>query len=545
MEEESNSASDKGRDVQFVSAMLADLLKYASYVKDNPDGQFALTRGKLSFIKVHAETVEELLDAMGARNNSTWFPVREIVALLKNFSTSSYELLHVFYSAPYYGLGDCLEEFQKATKEHIEFISRILRGTLVNLYNAAIEMSIPFEKAEQPYKFTEFEQIPKLPRNKLPDSPGSVKNRIDAMAINVLNTTEDVRNFKKLSKTSPSAWDAVDFDFLNETKFRSMEVNMHNLQSLYDTYISDSATEDMDSDLRGVRGRISAVLHLMRIASIYVHFYERHIRNKPLADADDCDFRHPAACLNCDEFHRIIICYLAHYIEFFMEEARHICSSLLAKYCVQKTVCVKVPPYVGFHVRPSSLIAAIAIHYGCAVHMRLWDTEYDAAVPFNIMMANNYLDQKKRAFIIEKIHSMDFSDLENQIESGVIDKMQAAKQAILRLASMNWVRLYTIPLKTDGAANIMANSSTFQNFVFNLVVYLMNKDRQLGIIFDATVTFSGPEQAVDDIEALADGNYGESETGEDLPLPKQLEYLNVRRKTLVRKKNGGQSAMGW
>ncbi len=535
-EEDKTSEGGIAGDVSFVSSMLSELLEYSKYVKKTPDEEFTLTRGKLSFIKVHAETAEELFDAMGARNNAKWFPFREIVALLKNFSTSSYELVHLLFAAPFYGLGDELEGFKAATIEHIGFISKVMRGTICNLCDAAENMGIPIKEHKGKFEFAEFGQVPKLPRNKQPDSPGSVKNRIDAMAINVLNTTEDVRNFKKLSAADPSAWENLDFDFLNEMKFRSMEVNMHNLQSLYDTYISDSATEDTDSDLRKVRGRISAVFHLMRIASIYVHFYERHIKNKPLAEAGKCDFMHPLSCLNCREFYDGIISYLAHYIEFFMEETRHLCSKLMTKYCVQKTVEVKIPPYVGFHVRPSSLIAAIVMHYGCAVQMRLWDTEYDASVPFNIMMANNYLDQKKRAFIIEKIHAMDFSDLEARISEGVMDRMQAAHQAILRLTSLNLIRLYKIPLATDQAIAVVANSTTFQDYVFNLIVFLMNNNRQLGIVFETKVAFTGPEQAVDDIAALADSNYGESETGEDLPLPKQLEYLNLRRNTLTRKK---------
>ncbi|MBO4344553.1 MAG: hypothetical protein J5833_02280 [Victivallales bacterium] len=530
------SAEGIAGDVKFVSSMLSELLEYSKHVKSTPAEQFTLTRGTLSFIKVHAETAEELFDAMGARNNSKWFVFRETVALLKNFSTSSYELLHLFFAAPFYGLGDELEGFKAATSAHIDFVCKVLRGTICNLHDAAESLGISIGNHKGKFKFMEFGQVPKLPRNKLSDSTVSVKNRIDAMAINVLNTTEDVRNFKKLSAADPAAWDKLDFDFLNEMKFRSMEVNMHNLQSLYDTYISDSATEDTDSDLRKVRGRISAVFHLMRIASIYVHFYERHIRNKPLAESGKCDFMHPAACLNCLEFYDSIISYLAHYIEFFMEEARHLCSMLLTKYCVQKTVEVKTPPYVGFHVRPSSLIAAIVVHYGCAVHMRLWDTEYDASVPFNIMMANNFLDQKKRAFIIEKIHSMDFSDLEAMVADGVMDRMQAAHQAILRLTSLNYVRLYKIPLETEQATAAVAKSTSFQDYVFNLIVFLMNNNRQLGIVFESKVSFTGPEQAVDDIAALAESNYGESETGEDLPLPKQLEYLNLRRKTFSRKR---------
>ena len=81
---------------------------------------------------------------------------------------------------------------------------------------------------------------------------------------------------------------------------------------------------------------------------------------------------------------------------------------------------------------------------------------------------------------------------------------------------------------------VPSQEASFADYVFQLVVYLMNYERQVGILFPATVQFTGPEQAVDDLLALANANYCESETGEDLPLPKQLEYLSFKRKTIKR-----------
>ena len=522
----------------FVADKLHDLLDYAHFVWESPEGDFKLTRPKLNYIKAQSEAAEELLDAMGARTNAEWLATRECIAILKNFSTSTYELLHIHVSTPYYSLGSKLDDFKRDTEEHIRFMTEVIRITLSNLYDNTTQLGITIDQNRVNYDFSEILIVPKLKRNMPPTEPGSVKHRIDAMAINVLNSTEDMKNFKKLYTASAEEWDRLDFDFLNETKIRSLEVNMHSLQSLYDTYISDSDTEDSDDDLRKVRGRISVILHLLRIASTYIHFYERHIHGNPLAIFEDKsslrESMRPVASVNRPEFYTAILKYLAYYIETFQEEGRKLCSLLLQRYCVNKTVEVNVPPYMGFHVRPSSLIAAIVIHYGCNVQMRLWETEYDAGRASNIMLSNNYLDQKKRSFLVTEMNKLDFSELEHQLSIGYADKLSLGKQALLKLASAGLIRIYKLPLEINSQVFHPSKEASFTDYVFQLVVYLMNADRQVGILFPATVQFTGPEQAVDDLLVLANANYCESETGEDLPLPKQLEYLSFKRKSIRR-----------
>ena len=522
----------------FVTDKMRGLLEYAHYVWESPAEEFKLTRPKLNYIKARSEAAEELLDAMGARTNAEWLPTRKCIAILKNFSASSYELLHIKISAPYYFLGENLEQFTQDTERHVRFMTGVIRHSLVNLYENTTRLGVTLDQPRMAYDFNEILNVPKLKRNMPSTEPGSVKHRIDALALNVLNSTEDMKSFKKLYTASPEEWDKLDFDFLNETKFRSLEVNMHSLQSLYDTYISDSDTEDSDDDLRKVRGRISVILHLLRIASTYIHFYERHIHGNPMAVFEDAkstrECLRPVASVNRPEFYTAILKYLAHYIETFQEEGRKLCARLLQRYCVTKTVEVNVPPYMGFHVRPSSLVAAIVMHYGCNVQMRLWDTEYDAGRASNIMMSNHYLDQKKRSYLVAEMNRIDFSDLEHQLQIGYLDKLSLGKQAILKLASAGLVRIYKLPLEIDNEKFRPSQEASFTDYVFQLVVYLMNYDRQVGILFPAKVQFTGPEQAVDDLLALASANYCESETGEDLPLPKQLEYLSFKRKSIRR-----------
>ena len=323
----------------------------ARFTVGEPEEVSSISAGKYVYDQLSEDdqlVYDEILDAMGARTNAEWFPTRECVAILKNFSTSTYELLHIHVSAPYYSLGDMQESFKQDTLEHLRFMTEVIRLSLINLFENTTRLGITIDQTRVNYVFKEILVVPKLKRNMPSTEPGSVKHRIDAMAINVLNSTEDMKNFKKLFESSVSDWDKLDFDFLSETKIRSLEVNMHTLQSMYDTYISDSETEDTDDDLRKVRGRISVILHLLRIASIYIHFYERHIHGNPMAvfadKANKRDCTRPVACVNQEAFYTAILKYLAYYIETFQNEGRQLCSLLLQRYSITKTVKAKVPP---------------------------------------------------------------------------------------------------------------------------------------------------------------------------------------------------------
>ena len=53
-------------------------------------------------------------------------------------------------------------------------------------------------------------------------------------------------------------------------------MRIHNLQSVYDTYIKDTKIETDNTALNSMRGCISVALHLAEIATTLSHFYERH-----------------------------------------------------------------------------------------------------------------------------------------------------------------------------------------------------------------------------------------------------------------------------
>ena len=69
-------------------------------------------------------------------------------------------------------------------------------------------------------------------------------------------------------------------DPISEDNLRYLKVRFHCLQSLYDTYVSETEIESLDQNLPTLRGHISIVFHLLEIATYLVHYYERHLNEQ-------------------------------------------------------------------------------------------------------------------------------------------------------------------------------------------------------------------------------------------------------------------------
>ncbi|MDD4098714.1 MAG: hypothetical protein PHC30_08085 [Lentisphaeria bacterium] len=480
--------------------------------------QCVLTRPFLSVLQAEATQLEEILDAYGARNNITWYPFRVQTAVLKNFSNAGYELLHLHLTSKNYALLSLPPDFQRDTLNAIAYVTCLISCSLKLLLKIAGDNGIaPPASIQQDFDFTEELPSGMLPRNRTSWHNVTVKERVLKLATNFLHSTVDAKFFKASAKIDPADWRKLNFDWLNETTLREQEIKFHNLQSLYDTYVSDSETEASDPNLPLLRGHISAVLHLLRTATIFVHFYERHVKlNRSVL------FCHANCPLDGDWFFSILTGYLTRYASEFLTQARTFCQQILARYPKERKE-VPVPLYLGFHVRPSTLVAAIVRHYGGDVAMHLDDNEYDASEAAPLIHANGWIDQKKREYIFAKLRVMDVSDLERLQKSGAITMEQAMAEVFNRLHRQNLIIFYSDELPYD---EITAHhSGTLRELVRDAITDFQTA-RRINVNLNVTVAFQGNKLAIDDIAILAANDYGENPRGEDIALPRELEYLN-------------------
>jgi hypothetical protein len=501
----------------------AKLLRIAQYFHQDGLDKLVLTRPLLSVIQAEATHLEEFLDACGARTNKLWLPFRVQIAALKNFSTAGYELLHIYHAIPDYQLSGLQRDFAGDTHAAIDYVSCSIACALQLLLEQACRLGI--SPAPSKKRLNYHERLPKgrLPRNCQSRRTDSVQERITHLATSFLHRTEDARFLAKIATCNPSDFESLDFGLLNEASLRELESKIHNLQSLYDTYIGDSHTEDADPDLRCFRGHSSAALHLTRVTTIFIHFYERHIKN----NREHLYCRSEGCCLEGEWFFTILTKYLAYYSYAFLETARDLCKQMLSRYAEMVTREIPVPPFIGFHMRPSMLVAAIVRHYGSNVSILSEDgSVINACSAFAIQRSNERINQLKRDYIFDKLHELDLSCHAEAFVRSDKERAAALRAAIMQIASTGLLKLYASAMPIEEELNSFSGS--FYD-ALRAIITAFQRIRVLDVNYDVSLPFHGDRRVLEDIEILAKNGYGETDRGVNIPLPKELDYLRHSR----------------
>ena len=396
--------------------------KAVGYLAGHSEGKRFLTRPLLGELLSQSTQFEEFLDSYGARNNCRWARFRSLTAAIKLFSNVSYELLHIQHSAPAYRLLDARQEFARSTDKTLNFTETILLKTAKQLVAEAKKLHLPIPGgAEKEAFFAE-----KLPDGRLPHDLAvrkieTVSKTVSMLATAFLNlaaeSRKDLPNKKIRSKELLNKLTGP----VSEEKIRSLELRFHNLQSLYDTYVSTTEAEVLDDDLPVLRGHITVVLHLLRTARDFAHHFERHASNTACRIAEAQEMAHDqelhvesADYKIAQERKRLVepeqlldtlVNYCTYYVCHFLSRAEVLCQDMLKRYTEKGTVELQVPQYRGFHVRPSTLISKLVLHYGSEVRMMLAGDAYDASSPLELFRANEKINAHKRRSIAQEIIS--------------------------------------------------------------------------------------------------------------------------------------------
>ena len=483
---------------------------------------FFLTRPLLSFLLAESSQLEELLDAYGARSNEKWHTLRMHVAMIKNFSAAGYDLLHLQHTIHSYEFIGAYPKMEEETKAAVAFVSNFLFCSLRQVMDDSMALGWPPPEELSGYDYTEELPPGMLPKDRIIGGmrdKDSVQMLVSSLATKFLNSTEDADFLNNASKCQAPNWRGLNFDQLSEASIRSLEEKFHSLQSLYDTYISFSDTEDKDGSLRQLRGHISVVLHLLRVATVFIHFYERHIK----LQGDEL-FCHKNCVLKSDWYLELLTHYLCRYSYEFLSSARSLCQAMLRQYAVVGEKEIPAPPYFGFHVRPSTLIGSIVRHYGSHVVMEL-DKEYDASVPMNLFLANEWINQKKCQFVGDELAKLNelFLEKERQIREGTLSRLDAVREMIREAANRNLLRVLVYPLDVDSIVKSSGAQTLLE--LMQKVVSTLHAQRKINILYSHNVKFKGDVRILEDIQILAENGYGENETGANIPLPRELNYL--------------------
>ena len=459
--------------------------------------------------------IEELLDAYGAGNCCQWCGLRSLVAALKHFSDASYELLHIRHSLPAYCLLHIERDFTKATDQTLVFTANVLRRTANQTLKKAdqLELTIPTQS------FREKSYTEELPEGRLPFHCKT--RRIETVAETVtllttafLNLAAESASVRAASRAKPQEYASYVRNSVSEEKLRNLELRFHNLQSLYDTYVSGTEAARLDPDLPVLRGHISVVFHLLRTAVLFVHHYERHVNKQPC----DSSLREERL-VEAEELLDVLMNYTVTHISLYIACAENLCHEMLKRYAEVGSIEVPVPPYRGFHVRPSTLISQLVRHYGSKIQMELDGSVYDAGSPLELFRANEKINAQKRRWLASEIVRLSLVQELNGRAKNIED---VVRHIVLRLAGNSKLILYEQPLQVP--ETLADKEGTLIEKVVDVMAQLLATGK-IDAESNLEARFVGDKRVLFDIKLLAESGYGEDNFGNNIPLPEKLSYL--------------------
>lgn len=474
------------------------------------------SRPYLREFRAEAAGIEEILDAGGARKSRRWYPFREAVAAIKTFTGTHYNLLHIYNVAPDYSLLEIEGDFQSSMENALDQ----LKGTIANSSRSLLEqakrcgvlngeesvLDDPLYESEPLFKF-------EPDRTALPmEHPGK---EVVYLATKFLNLAEaesirdvlTLRHSERYEKYIPCK--------VSEEVLRSAESQFHNLQSLYDTNVFGSDLESVDKKLVVLRGHVSVIYHLLEIATSLAHYYERHMEATGSLTADEFHFPIERSVLL-----HLLFEFVLNYSARYLYAAVQFCREMIQDYSEEGEVVVPIPVYRGFHVRPSTLIAKIVGHYGSSIEMLFDGQHYNAGSSLDLFRANEAINAYKRRQITRGINTVSHKYSDSFGYSGEIS--EKLKSLFLELMDKNEIILYDTQLSFEELP--FDDDETLAERASRYIKHYMSLSK-LDVRSDLNVVFRGDIRVLKDLRILAENGYGEDREGNNIPLPKELNYL--------------------
>jgi len=490
------------------------LLQLAQRLSGPHPAQLPFNRPMVADLLSHTLQIEEFLDAYGARNNRHWSRFRSLTATLKLFADVAYQVLHIQHALPSYRLPPATPDFALATAQALEFTHVILIKAANGLIGQADHLHLPLPASDHDEARYQ-EPLPpgRLPRDRAVRKVSSAADTVIYAATAYLNLASKSELLHIADWVKPSQYHSCFPDPISEDTLRHLKVRFHSLQALYDTHVAETEVESLDTDLPILRGHISIVYHLLEIATHLVHYYERHLNTKT---GDASLRRNPV--ISATALMPLLMNYAIAYAGYYLREGRCLCLAMLKHYAEVSKIQAPVPSYRGFHVRPATLIAKIAQHYGSPITMELDDQCYDASSPMEIFRANERINAGKRRWLAAEISHLPLSPDEpgdaHQIRAAVLE-------VILKLAEQGKVIIYQQPLNLSEA---FSQDGILLEKVTTEIARLLATG-QIDIHTDLRITFTGDKRVLSDLDLLARSGYGEDNFGNNVHLPRELAYL--------------------
>ena len=371
-----------------------DYLKCFLYLAQCDSAENVFTKSLYSKLITSSHLLEDFLDFHGAKNNSEWYFYRELAAAIRHISMGGYSQKHIANRLIFYDIHD-RESFRENGEVALEFMTH----SLMKLAHAIIEEAQRL-KIELPKKGFKSRHFPGITTGEMlaHDFEDEQKDRYSKHIVQVANEfisiADDFDTFEFVEVYDQVGLKALVPERVNEVEIRRFEMRVHNLQSSFDSYVIHGGFLFGNRNLKRFRSYFSVIYHLLQVMGRLLHFYERHlidigykfIYNK--AREQLTRLVEPDVLLDCT------INYGLFYVNHFFSYGKEVALEILKGNIERSSIIVGIPKELGFHCRPSLMVAKIVQNYGGEVKLIAGGDQFDASSVLDVQWAGGKIQRE-------------------------------------------------------------------------------------------------------------------------------------------------------
>lgn len=389
-----------------------DYLKCCKYISDCATRQNIFTKKLYTKLVGASQVLEDFLDFHGAKNNKEWYLYREFCATVRHLSLGGYSQKHILNRLLFYELDDT-DSFRNEGVDTLEFLNQSLSKLAPVIIKEAEKLNIPIPKEDfSPEEFPSITTSEMLSYNIGDESTQLQKKYIVNIASEFLSIAKSFDHLAFYQPYERNEILALVPETVNEVEIRRYEMVVHNLQSSFDTYVIHGGFRFGDRKLKELRSHFSVVFHLLQLMGRLLHFYERHLHEagykniyKQVQD-QLTQLIDPSILL--DRTINYGLYYACHFISMGKKKAREILNEHIKK----GSIHVGIPVKLGFHSRPSLLVAKVVQHYGGEVSLVVGNDRFDASSVLDIQWAGGKIQKEKVTEVLFEGDARALKDIE-------------------------------------------------------------------------------------------------------------------------------------
>lgn len=342
-----------------------------------------------------SQVLEDFLDFHGAKNSEAWYFYRELTATIRHLSLGAYSQLHIQNRMVFYDLPET-EVFHREGQETSNFLTHSLVKLAPVIVAEAQKLQIPFP--ESAFNEADFPPITtqEILNYDIDDEAKDVqKKNIVKISGELLRIAQSFDEFVFYEPYSQDEIKALVPEKVNEVEIRRFEMLVHNLQSSFDTYVIHGGYRFGNRKLKQLRSYFSVVFHLLQMIGRLLHLYERHLHEAGYKNIYKQVQSNLSDLVNPDILLERTINYGLFSVSHFLTTGTDLAKEILNENIERALITVGVPVALGFHMRPSLLVAKIVQYYGGEVELCVGQDRFDASSVLDIQWAGGKIQKEQ------------------------------------------------------------------------------------------------------------------------------------------------------